>query len=157
MHILVSIIIKDLFSTCRNINYDEKDPYMCHVCGFSKYIKWDFSLLCKPTFLVDPVENEEEKQKLQEQIRGINEKCEKIYRHLAMGYRPQLEQMLLQNAPNHSTADHLPGGLDEEELLLFGNLNPVTSIAEQPTPTASAASGQQIGTYIPSFIIVTYI
>jgi len=40
---------------CRAINYDERDPFLCHSCGFCKYAKMDISLLAKTVVAVDPI------------------------------------------------------------------------------------------------------
>lgn len=40
---------------CRAINYDERDPFLCHSCGFCKYCKMDITLLAKSVVAVDPV------------------------------------------------------------------------------------------------------
>lgn len=48
----------------RSINYDEKDPFLCNACGFCKYAKFDISLTAKPCCAVDPIENEEDRKKV---------------------------------------------------------------------------------------------
>ena len=40
---------------CRSINYDEKDPYLCNVCGFSKYAKFDVMVVSKPCCAVESI------------------------------------------------------------------------------------------------------
>lgn len=40
---------------CRAINYDERDPFLCHSCGFCKYAKMDINLLAKSIVAVDPI------------------------------------------------------------------------------------------------------
>ena len=49
---------------CRAINYDEKDPFLCNTCGFSKYAKFDIFLEGKSCSAVDPIESEEDRQKV---------------------------------------------------------------------------------------------
>lgn len=48
----------------RVINYDEKDFFFCNVCGFCKYVKFDFILIVKLCCVVDFIENEEDRKKV---------------------------------------------------------------------------------------------
>lgn len=48
---------------CRAINYDEKDPFLCHSCGFCKYAKFDFSMYARVCCAVDPIESAEDRVK----------------------------------------------------------------------------------------------
>ena len=49
---------------CRAINYDEKDPFLCNACGFSKYAKFDIFMEGKSCSAVDPIESEEDRLKV---------------------------------------------------------------------------------------------
>ena len=49
---------------CRAINYDEKDPFLCNSCGFSKYAKFDIFLEARSCSAVDPIESEDDRQKV---------------------------------------------------------------------------------------------
>ena len=49
---------------CRAINYDEKDPFLCNSCGFSKYAKFDTFLEARSCSAVDPIESEEDRVKV---------------------------------------------------------------------------------------------
>ena len=55
---------------CRAINYDEKDPFLCNSCGFSKYAKFDIFLEGKSCSAVDPIESEEDRQKVRGEFKG---------------------------------------------------------------------------------------
>lgn len=44
----------------RAINYDEKDPFLCHACGFCKYAKFDFTITGRACCAVDPIENDDD-------------------------------------------------------------------------------------------------
>ncbi len=52
----------------RAINYDEKDPFLCNSCGFCKYAKFDFTLTARACCAVDPVENDEDRKKVQRDV-----------------------------------------------------------------------------------------
>ena len=49
---------------CRAINYDERDPFLCNSCGFSKYARFDIQVETSPCSAVDPIENEDDKKKV---------------------------------------------------------------------------------------------
>ena len=49
---------------CRAINYDEKDPFLCNSCGFSKYAKFELMVEAKTCSAVDPIENEDDRKKV---------------------------------------------------------------------------------------------
>ena len=49
---------------CRAINYDEKDPFLCNSCGFSKYAKFELTVEAKTCSAVDPIENEDDRKKV---------------------------------------------------------------------------------------------
>lgn len=84
---------------CRAINYDEKDPFLCNSCGFCKYAKFDFSLTCRPTCAVDPIENEEDRKKSVSTINNLLEKADRVYKNL-MATKPALEMLLLRVQEN---------------------------------------------------------
>ena len=49
---------------CRTINYDERDPFLCISCGFSKYARFETSVEGRSCSAVDPIESEEDRQKV---------------------------------------------------------------------------------------------
>ena len=48
----------------RAINYDERDPFMCNACGYSKYAKFEVTVEGRPCSAVDPIESEEDRKKV---------------------------------------------------------------------------------------------
>ena len=58
---------------CRAINYDEKDPFLCNSCGFSKYAKFELTVEAKTCSAVDPIENEDDRKKVSFRIATRNE------------------------------------------------------------------------------------
>ena len=48
----------------RSINYDEKDPFLCNTCGFCKYAKFEMTLTARSCSAVDPIESEEDRNKV---------------------------------------------------------------------------------------------
>lgn len=53
-----------VLSLCRAINYDEKDPFLCNSCGFSKYAKFELTVEAKACSAVNPIENEDDRKKV---------------------------------------------------------------------------------------------
>ncbi|BES93671.1 calmodulin Hypothetical protein [Nesidiocoris tenuis] len=92
---------------CRAINYDEKDPFLCHACGFCKYAKFDFTITGRACCAVDPIENDEDRKKTIAAINAHLEKADRVYKQL-VGNKPTLE-MLLSKISEHR-ADR---GIDE--------------------------------------------
>ncbi|CAH0393187.1 unnamed protein product [Bemisia tabaci] len=79
---------------CRAINYDEKDPFLCHACGFCKYAKFDYLLTARPCCAVDAIENDEDRKKTVSAINSHLEKADRVYKQL-VGNKPNLEMLLL--------------------------------------------------------------
>lgn len=49
---------------CRTINYDERDPFLCISCGFSKYSRFETQVEGRSCSDVDPIENEDDRKKV---------------------------------------------------------------------------------------------
>ncbi|KAF5286898.1 hypothetical protein FQA39_LY00431 [Lamprigera yunnana] len=79
---------------CRAINYDEKDPFLCHACGFCKYAKFDFTLLAKACCAVETIESDEDRKKMISSINNLLEKADRVYKQL-MANKPTLESLIL--------------------------------------------------------------
>ncbi|XP_022651482.1 E3 ubiquitin-protein ligase UBR4-like isoform X4 [Varroa destructor] len=78
---------------CRQINYDEKDPFLCNNCGFCRYAKFDFHLYCKQCCAVNPIENEEERKKAVAFMNNQLDIADKSYT-VMQSYKPVLESLL---------------------------------------------------------------
>lgn len=72
------------------INYDEKDPFLCHACGFCKYAKFDYTLTARPCCAVDTIENDEERKKMVQTIGALLDRADRVYRQLVAN-KPVLE------------------------------------------------------------------
>ena len=48
----------------RNINYEKLDAFLCNECGFCKHARFDFTLVVKPSYVVERISNEAEREKL---------------------------------------------------------------------------------------------
>lgn len=87
---------------CRAIHYDEKDPFLCHSCGFCKYAKFDYSIYGRPCCAVDPVESDDDRGKTVQTINNLLEKADKSYREL-LTVR-QILELLVPKISEHGAA-----------------------------------------------------
>ncbi|KAI5726809.1 hypothetical protein M8J76_008922 [Diaphorina citri] len=78
---------------CRAINYDEKDPFLCHACGFCKYAKFDYVITARPCCTVDAITNDEERAKAITTINSQLDKANLCYRQLT-NLKPALVSLL---------------------------------------------------------------
>ncbi|CAH0722275.1 unnamed protein product, partial [Brenthis ino] len=92
---------------CRAINYDEKDPFLCHACGFCKYAKFDYTLTARPCCAVDTIENDEERKKMVQTIGALLDKADRVYRQL-IANKPVLESLV------HKISEHRVEGRADE-------------------------------------------
>ena len=86
---------------CRAINYDEKDPFLCHACGFCKYAKFDYTLTGRPCCAVDPIESDEDRKKTVATINTLLEKADRVYKTL-IANKPTLEMLLIKISEHRS-------------------------------------------------------
>ena len=82
-----AVTIKPLLNPFRSINYDERDPFLCNACGFCKYAKFDYTLTARPCCAVDPIENEEDRKKV-----DFEKNTEIITMQLKKKKKPLLEE-----------------------------------------------------------------
>ncbi|XP_066587252.1 E3 ubiquitin-protein ligase UBR4 [Prorops nasuta] len=100
---------------CRAINYDEKDPFLCHACGFCKYAKFDYTLTGRPCCAVDPIESDDDRKKTVSTINTLLEKADRVYKNL-IANKPTLEMLLVKISEHR-----LDRGLDEGGVQVSGN------------------------------------
>uniref|UniRef100_A0A1X7SMH9 E3 ubiquitin-protein ligase UBR4-like domain-containing protein n=2 Tax=Amphimedon queenslandica TaxID=400682 RepID=A0A1X7SMH9_AMPQE len=79
---------------CRTINYDERDPFLCISCGFSKYARFETLVEGRPTSAVDPIETEDDRKKTLLSINQLLERADKYYKELVT-HRNELDQLLI--------------------------------------------------------------
>ncbi|CAB0040844.1 unnamed protein product, partial [Trichogramma brassicae] len=107
---------------CRAINYDEKDPFLCHACGFCKYAKFDYTLTGRPCCAVDPIESDEDRKKTVVTINTLLDKADRVYKTL-ISNKPNLEMLLVK------ISDHrLDRFLDEATAPQSGNSGTSTQV-----------------------------
>ena len=77
----------------RNINYEKLDAFLCDECGFCKHARFDFTLVVKPSYVVERISNEAEYEKLLARIDTELQNANKRHSQLATLKRP-LERLL---------------------------------------------------------------
>ena len=99
---------------CRNINYEKLDAFLCNECGFCKHARFEYTLVVKPSYVVERITNEAERTKLVALIDAELENANKRYAQLSAYKRP-LEQLLTNlgdagdRAADHQLISSLPG------------------------------------------------
>ena len=78
-----SYYLNFLYNNIRAINYDERDPFLCTSCGFCKYAKFELTLSCHPCCSVEPINNEEDREKALKSVNVGLEKADQFYQQLS--------------------------------------------------------------------------
>ncbi|XP_022939199.1 auxin transport protein BIG-like isoform X1 [Cucurbita moschata] len=74
---------------CRNINYENLDSFLCNECGYSKYGRFEFNFMAKPSFTFDNMENDEDMKRGLAAIESESENAHRRYQQL-LGYKKPL-------------------------------------------------------------------
>ncbi|KZV25002.1 auxin transport protein BIG [Dorcoceras hygrometricum] len=74
---------------CRNINYENLDSFLCNECGYSKYGRFEFNFMAKPSFIFDSMENDEDMKRGLAAIEFESESAHKRYQQL-LGFKKPL-------------------------------------------------------------------
>lgn len=78
---------------CRNINYENLDSFLCNECGYSKYGRFEFNFMAKPSFTFDPMENDEDMKKGLAAIESESENAHRKYQQL-LGFKKPLLKLV---------------------------------------------------------------
>lgn len=78
---------------CRNINYEKLDAFLCNECGYCKHARFDWSLLCRPSFAVETIADDTDKAKALAAIQRESENAHKCFLEIVSCKRT-LEQLL---------------------------------------------------------------
>lgn len=130
---------------CRAINYHEKDPFLCHSCGFSKYAKFEYSIYGRACCAVDPIESAEDRAKTVQQIHASLEKADRAYRQLQAN--KQILELLIQKVSEHK----LDRSIDESligSLVSSSQVNKVIQLLAQKYCVESKASFEELSKII---------
>ncbi|XP_022727915.1 auxin transport protein BIG-like isoform X2 [Durio zibethinus] len=74
---------------CRNINYENLDSFLCNECGYSKYGRFEFNFMAKPSFTFDYMENDEDMKRGLAAIEAESENAHRRYQQL-LGFKKPL-------------------------------------------------------------------
>ncbi|KAI4389290.1 hypothetical protein MLD38_001530 [Melastoma candidum] len=74
---------------CRNINYENLDSFLCNECGYSKYGRFEFNFMAKPSFTFDDMENDEDMKRGLAAIETESENAHRRYQQL-LGFKKPL-------------------------------------------------------------------
>lgn len=78
---------------CRNINYENLDSFLCNECGYSKYGRFEFNFMAKPSFSFDNMENDEDMKKGLATIESESENAHRRYQQL-LGFKKPLLKLV---------------------------------------------------------------
>ncbi|KAJ8751615.1 hypothetical protein K2173_025768 [Erythroxylum novogranatense] len=76
---------------CRNINYENLDSFLCNECGYSKYGRFEFNFMAKPSFTFDDMENDEDMKRGLAAIESETENARRRYQQLLGFKKPILK------------------------------------------------------------------
>ncbi|XP_022771848.1 auxin transport protein BIG-like isoform X2 [Durio zibethinus] len=76
---------------CRNINYENLDSFLCNECGYSKYGRFEFNFMAKPSFTFDNMENDEDMKRGLAAIEAESENAHRRYQQLLSFKKPLLK------------------------------------------------------------------
>lgn len=74
---------------CRNINYENLDSFLCNECGYSKYGRFEFNFMAKPSFTFDCMENDDDMKRGLTAIESESENAHRRYQQL-LGFKKPL-------------------------------------------------------------------
>uniref|UniRef100_A0A7N1A599 Auxin transport protein BIG n=1 Tax=Kalanchoe fedtschenkoi TaxID=63787 RepID=A0A7N1A599_KALFE len=78
---------------CRNINYENLDSFLCNECGYSKYGRFEFNFMAKPSFTFDSMENDDDMKRGLAAIESESENAHRRYQQL-LGFKKPLLKIL---------------------------------------------------------------
>ncbi|CAA6661511.1 unnamed protein product [Spirodela intermedia] len=78
---------------CRNINYENLNSFLCNECGYSKYGRFEFNFMAKPSFVFDDIENDEDMKKVLAAIESESENAHRRYQQL-LGFKKPLLKLV---------------------------------------------------------------
>ncbi|XP_057436189.1 auxin transport protein BIG isoform X2 [Lotus japonicus] len=90
---------------CRNINYENLDSFLCNECGYSKYGRFEFNFMAKPSFTFDNMENDDDMKKGLAAIESESENAHRRYQQL-LGFKKPLLKIV--SSIGDSEIDSLP-------------------------------------------------
>ncbi|XVF20872.1 hypothetical protein REPUB_Repub12eG0040500 [Reevesia pubescens] len=116
---------------CRNINYENLDSFLCNECGYSKYGRFEFNFMSKPSFTFDNMENDEDMKRGLAAIEAESENAHRRYQQL-LGFKKPLLKIVSSIGENEMDSQQkdsvqqmmvsLPGPTCNRKIALLGVL-----------------------------------
>jgi hypothetical protein len=78
---------------CRNINYENLDAFLCNECGYCKHARFDYTLVCKPSFIAEPILTQEDKAKAMDTMQRESENAHQAFEDI-LSCKKTLEKLL---------------------------------------------------------------
>ena len=94
---------------CRNINYENLDAFLCNECGYCKHARFDYTLVCKPSFSAEPILTEEDKAKAMASMQRESENAHQAFEDI-LACKKTLEKLLGYSAASSQASEGLEGG-----------------------------------------------
>ncbi|XP_010525132.1 PREDICTED: auxin transport protein BIG [Tarenaya hassleriana] len=90
---------------CRNINYENLDSFLCNECGYSKYGRFEFNFMAKPSFIFDNMENDEDMKRGLAAIEAESENAHRRYQQL-LGFKKPLLKIVSSIGESEMDSQH---------------------------------------------------
>uniref|UniRef100_A0A1J3J544 Auxin transport protein BIG n=1 Tax=Noccaea caerulescens TaxID=107243 RepID=A0A1J3J544_NOCCA len=90
---------------CRNINYENLDSFLCNECGYSKYGRFEFNFMAKPSFIFDNMENDEDMKRGLAAIESESENAHRRYQQL-LGFKKPLLKIVSSIGESEMDSQH---------------------------------------------------
>eukprot|EP00178_Gracilaria_changii_P004699 TRINITY_DN1766_c0_g1_i1.p1 TRINITY_DN1766_c0_g1~~TRINITY_DN1766_c0_g1_i1.p1 ORF type:complete len:5290 (-),score=625.38 TRINITY_DN1766_c0_g1_i1:1714-17583(-) len=87
---------------CRNINYENLDGFLCNECGYCKHGRFEFSVLGKPAYIIEPVLNDDDRRRSSEVIER-----ETANVHRCMEQLSKIRSTIIRSLATGSPDDHV--------------------------------------------------
>lgn len=83
---------------CRNINYENLDGFLCNECGYCKHGRFEFSVTGRPTYIAEPILNEEDRKRASKVIEKETGNVHRCMEQL-MRFRSSIIRSLITGTP----------------------------------------------------------
>ncbi|KAL2241605.1 UNVERIFIED_CONTAM: Auxin transport protein BIG, partial [Sesamum indicum] len=99
---------------CRNINYENLDSFLCNECGYSKYGRFEFNFMAKPSFTFDSMENDEDMKRGLAAIESESENAHRRYQQL-LGFKKPLLKIVSSIGENEMDSQQKDSQKDSQQ------------------------------------------
>jgi len=79
--------------SCRNINFENLDGFLCNECGFSRFATFHYSAVVRACFVPVPITNEATRQQTIDLISSLSDSLHQRYSQVA-SYKKEIQKLL---------------------------------------------------------------